>query len=351
MGRLIQMEDQMYEIVGMGSALLDFQAEVSEDVLNQLGVKKAGMTLVDPHYQLEVLTRLREEFAVKNIQVSSGGSAVNTLAGYANFGGKALLIAKMGNDENGQSYLSDLKNNGIAFHGELTPEKMTGTCLALITPDAERSMLTSLAVAVELGPDDLQTEEIKKAKVLYMEGYLWDSPTARKACLEAIEIARANNTKVAFTFSDAFCVNRHLQDFVQLAQNKLDILFCNEHEALAATKCSRIEDAFAEMKSWCDKTFISVGAKGALASEHRGASTCEVPTWDCKLVDKLGAGDLFASGVLHGIIQNRTMKESAYLGCYAATRVIQQMSARLIESLQPHIEEAVKGPGARAAIA
>jgi sugar/nucleoside kinase (ribokinase family) len=210
-------------------------------------------------------------------------------------------------------------------------------------------MLTSLGVAIELSKKDLDVEVIKQTPILYIEGYLWDSPTAREACLEAIKIAKENGNKVAFTYSDGFCVDRHKQDFIELAQSKVDILFCNESEAKAATNHRQAQHAFEEMCTWTDMLFVSTGPKGCLVSADKGKQKEEVPTWDAKLVDKLGAGDLFASGVLFGLKNNKSLKECAYLGCFSATRVIQQMSARLDDSLSKQVEVALKGPGANAA--
>lgn len=333
-----------YDLVGLGNALLDFQVEVKEETLKNLDATKGGMTLVEPNYQLRTLSVLREEFGNKEIQVSSGGSAANTLAGFASYGGKSLLIGKIGSDDNGRAYKEDAQRVGVDFHTHKESATPTGTCLALITPDAERTMLTSLGAAIELSTEDLNIEAIKNSEYLYIEGYLWDSPSAREACIEAINIAKAAGKKVAFTFSDAFCVDRHKDDFVKLAKEHIDILFCNEHEAKATLDTATPDEAFQEMKAWVDYLCVSTGPKGALVSEDKGAKTDQVPTWDIKLVDKLGAGDLFASGVLFGLARGKTLRECAYLGCYSATRVIQQMSARLDSPLQENIDEALAGP-------
>jgi len=338
-----------YDLVGIGNALLDFQIEVPEKILEELQIKKGSMTLVEPNYQLKVLSLLREKFNASNFKMSSGGSAANSLAGFSNYGGKSLLIGKLGQDENGAFYQKDLNACGVQFSSKTTTELPTGTCLALITPDAERTMLTSLGAAVELNTKDLDVDALKHSDFLYIEGYLWDSPSARAACLEAASIAKQNHTKVAFTYSDAFCVKRHFKDFLDLAKNKIDILFCNEHEAKAATETEDISKAFEEIAKWSPTVCVSIGPKGALVAEQAGKKTDRVATWDAKLVDKLGAGDLFASGVLFGLSQQRTLKEAAYLGCFSATRVIEQMSARLTQDLSKEIDQALQGPGKNAA--
>jgi len=338
-----------YELVGLGNALLDFQIEVPESTLQELSINKGSMTLVEANYQLKTLAILREKYHSSDFIVSSGGSAANTLAGFVSYGGKAFLIGKLGDDDNGRSYSLDLQKCGLGFNAKPAKDLPTGTCLALITPDAERTMLTSLGVAIELSKADLDIEMIKNTPLLYIEGYLWDSPTAREACLEATRIATENGNKVAFTFSDGFCVDRHRDDFVSFAKDKIDILFCNDAEARAAVKGDDTRAAFDEISKWVDTLCLSTGPKGCLMSSRRGAEKEEVPTWDAKLVDKLGAGDLFASGVLYGLSKGKTLKECAYLGCFSATRVIQQMSARLSDKLSDQVEIALQGPGATAA--
>lgn len=340
-----------YDLVGIGNALLDFQVEVPDTALEKMNIKKGSMTLVEAGAQLQTLTRLREELNISDFEVSSGGSAVNTLAGFANFGGKTFLIAKMGDDENGRRYLKDLQDCGIGFEGKLASGKDTGTCLAAITPDAERTMMTSLGAAIELDTQDLSEEALKNTKILYIEGYLWDSPTAREACRKAIKTVKESGGKIAFTFSDSFCVDRHHQDFMDLVKNDLDILFCNEAEAIAAAKTKTAEEALQVFAKTCEKVFISIGPRGALASENFGKKTESVSTWDVKLVDKLGAGDLFAAGALYGLSQNKSLQECAFLGCYSATRVIQQMSARLTDDLSQCFETAIKGPTTKTAAA
>jgi len=340
------MTSKKFDLVGIGNALLDFQLEVKEAILDEFQVKKASMTLVEATHQLKLLSILREEKGHKSMNISSGGSAANTMAGFSNFGGKAAFIGKLGNDENGKIYVQDLEKCGVSFSGKLEKDLITGSCLALITPDAERTMLTSLGAAIELAESDIDPELIKVSGTIYIEGYLWDSPSARKACQLAIKIARKNNVKVAMSFSDAFCVDRHRDDFMGLLKSKsLDYLFCNEAEALSAAQTKEIQKAFESLSTLCDHCYISTGPRGALASEDFGKTKEQVSTWDVELVDKIGAGDLFASGVLYGIIQNKSLKERAFLGCYSATRIIQQMSARLNGiSLAEELSIALKGP-------
>lgn len=332
------------DIVGIGNALLDFQIEVPAKALTELKLEKSSMQLVEPDFQLKTLAELRTRFEGSDFQISSGGSAANTLAGVANYGLNATFVGKLGKDENGETYANDLKSIGVEFRGGTHKELPTGTCLALITPDAERTMLTSLGGSVELTKADLDIEAISNAPITFFEGYLWDSPIAKESCEEALKIAHQNGRKIAMTFSDAHCVERHLEEFIHVAKSKVDILFCNEAEAMAAAETKDIRKAFETLKEWCDTVCISTGPKGAMMSMGYGKETFETPTWDVKVVDKLGAGDLFASGVLYGILREKSIKECTYLGCYAATRVIQQMSARLSENLADDLDVALQGP-------
>lgn len=332
-----------YDVAGLGNALLDFQVKVPFEALDDLKVVKNSMTLVSEADQLKALSYIKTKYH-SQLQISSGGCTANSLAGLANYGGSGFFFGRVSNDENGGHYEEDLQSCGLQTHISRASQGHTGTCLALITPDAERTMLTHLGVAVDLSENDIQADPIAESAIVYIEGYLWDSPSARKASLKAMEIAKSQNKKIAFTFSDSFCVQRHFEDFLNLAKNKIDILFCNDAEAMTATKAKSPREAFQNLKDWTEIVCMTAGPDGAFLSERSAKTQEELKTWDVKLVDKLGAGDLFASGVLFGLSKKKSLKESGYLGCYAATRVIQQMGARLLVELKPDIDQACKGP-------
>lgn len=338
-----------YDVLGVGNALLDYQVEVPNSFLEEHGLKKGSMSLVDAATQDHLLKEVRNRFSNSQIRTTSGGCAANTLAGFANFGGKAFFVGKVGTDDNGKTYEADLKSArvDVALHPE--SKKPTGTCLALITPDAERTMLTHLGIATELSPKDISGDKIQASEIIYIEGYLWDPPSGRSASQEAIKVAKQLGKRVAFTYSDSFCVSRHHADFVSLAKSSIDILFCNESEALAATGEKNVGSAFRVMKDWANIVTITTGPRGALLSHAKERMTEEIGTWNVKLVDKLGAGDLFAAGFLFGISQGRSLRESGFLGCYSATKIIQQVSARLSEDLSKQISIAIKGPTAEMA--
>ncbi len=333
-----------YDVFGVGNALLDYQVEVPFDFLERHGITKGSMTLVDSETQQKLIQEIYDRYGVSSIRRTSGGCAANTLAGLSSYGGTGYFTGKIARDDNGNYYRSDLSKASITFEVPAGNSDRTGTCLALITPDAERTMLTNLGIAIHLDEKDIHPEAIQASKIVYIEGYLWDSPSARRASLEAIQMAKDSGSKVAFTYSDSFCVDRYREDFENLTKSKIDILFCNEAEALHATKTKDIQEAFSIIRTWSDVVCTTTGPRGALLSSGGGKEIVEIPTWDVKLVDKLGAGDLFASGMLYGLITNRPLAEAGYLGCFAATRVIQQISARLTERLSESLEVARKGP-------
>ena len=332
------------QLLGIGNALLDHQIEVPFEFLKTHQLIKGSMSLVGTDTQKQMLREIHNQFGGHQMKKASGGCAANTLAGFSNYGGKGFFVGKVGNDESGKFYKTDLEKAGIRFDLSMSDEDHTGSCLALITPDVELTMLTHLGVAVKLSDNDITTEVIEAAEMIYVEGYLWDSPSARQASIKAMDIAKSKGRKVAFTFSDSFCVSRHKEDFIRYAKSHIDILFCNESEALDATGAKDVHEAFQILRHWSDKVFVTIGPRGALLSDKTKNVQEQIPTWEVKLVDKLGAGDLFASGALFGLSTQKSLKECGYLGCYSATKVIQQISARLDEDLSRQITTALRGP-------
>lgn len=333
-----------YQLYGVGNALLDYQVHVPFAFLEKHGFERGSMTLVDAELQHRIIKEIKANLGAHAIKQTSGGCAANTLAGFVNYGGSAYFVGKTANDEHGRFYRDDLIHCGVAFETPHGDSDHTGTCLALITPDAERTMLTHLGIATHMSKRDIRADKIAEAEIVYIEGYLWDPPGGREASMEAITIAKQKGKRVSFTYSDSFCVERHHEDFVGLAKAKVDILFCNEAEALRATNTTRVHDAFRIMKEWSEIVCITIGAKGALLSDRATRTVEELPTWEVKLVDKLGAGDLFAAGTLYGLTQKKSLREAGFLGCYSATRIIEQVSARLEVSLKSSIPEACLGP-------
>ncbi len=335
-----------YQLLGLGNALLDFQVEVPFEFLEEQGLKKGSMTLVTEAQQRKLMESVLKKFGANTLRQTSGGCSANTLAGFANFGGKGAFIGKVGKDPHGSIYERSLTEANIESALKTSVDAPTGTCIALITPDAERTMVTHLGISVQLGVGDCNWKMVEDSDIVHIEGYLWDSPSAREASLKAIEIARSKGNKVSFTYSDSWCVDRHRVDFLELTRNKLDIVFANEAEALKATGTEKADEAFRIMRDWVPTLCMTLGSRGAYLSDKLTGTAEHIPTWNVAVVDKLGAGDLFAAGFLYGWTHEKNLRQSGFLGCYAATKVIQQVSARLDDDLSKNIDIAVEGPTA-----
>lgn len=316
------MNDPTYDVFAVGNALVDIQARVSADFLKQHAITKGVMTLVDVQRQKELLSLLSGEPLV----TSSGGSACNTVVGLAGFGGTGYYAGKVGRDAYGTFFQSELQ--GLGIRSDVPPvDAATGTCLVLVTPDADRTMLTCLSASVLLAADDVRTDELGRARYVYVEGYLWDSPGPRQACLLAMAEARRLGVKVAFSYSDPFCVARARSDFQRLTREQVDLVFCNSDEACMITGASDGPDACRQIAAWGPDVYVTLGAEGAcFASGH---AFHFIPAFPTVAVDSNGAGDLFAGGALFGLCRGYTPANAGRLGSYAASRVVAQIGPRL----------------------
>jgi sugar/nucleoside kinase (ribokinase family) len=319
------------DVYGVGNALVDVQVQVKEDFLLAHGLEKGVMTLVTARKQQELLELVGD----LEKKISPGGSACNTVVGLAGFGGRAYYAGKVGDDEHGSFFQSALTEVGIRStvnrgHGS------TGTCLVMITPDADRTMQTSLGASIELDEDDIQAGLVGESRYVYVEGYLWDSPGPQRACRRAMEIARARGVPVAFTYSDPFCVKRSAEDFRSLSRFSVDLVFCNEEEARMITANPDRAEACREIASWGPTVFMTAGADGAFYA--RGRENGRIQPFKVKAVDTNGAGDLFAGGVLYGLTHGLALAEAGKLGAYAAARVVSLVGPRLDEGLAGEVE-------------
>lgn len=317
-----------YDVYGVGNALLDIQARVADSVLTDLRFSKGIMTLVDEETQEQVLGKLD---GVK-INRCAGGSAANTIMGVADFGGKAAYVGKVGQDETGGVYMDDMRKMGVHINSQPI-ETRTGTCVVLITEDAQRTMLTNLAASSQLGPDDIVESEIKKAKYVYIEGYLFGGEPTKSAALKAIELAKKNGVKVAFTVSDPFLIQYNRDLFLQLIEGPVDLLFCNLDEARALTgKHDPIECA-QEIHKHAENVALTLGGDGSILMHEGQVIPIEGVT--CQAVDTTGAGDMYAAGILYGITNGLSWKQAGHLASHAASRVVAQMGARLQRRFTP----------------
>ncbi len=326
-----------YDVYGVGNALVDIQAHVSDDVLSQLDYAKGIMTLVDEDTQQQVLGIIGDV----DTHRCAGGSAANTIMGIADFGGKAAYCGKTANDEIGEFFLKDMREGGVAIDVTPTDDGQTGTCAVLITDDAQRTMLTYLGVSPALSPDDIDETEIQQATYVYIEGYLFSGESTRAAALRAMELAKANNVKVALTVSDPFLIQYHKDEFWKLIEGPVDLLFCNLEEARALTGKHDAIDCAHEIHQHAENVALTLGEDGSLLM-HDGASI-PIEGVNVKAVDTTGAGDMYAAAILYGITNGLTWKQSGHLASHAAGRVVSQLGARLrVPFTRNEIDELLK---------
>ena len=310
------------DVLAIGNAIVDVIATADEAFLAEQQLAKGSMRLIDA----AEATRLYGAMGVA--REMSGGSGANAAAGIAALGSKVAFVGRVADDQLGQVFAHDIRAAGVEY---LTPFADTGNptarCLILVTPDAQRTMNTFLGASQDLTRADVDYELVKAAGITYLEGYLWDPPLPREAMVVALEVARANHRKVAFTLSDAFCVERHRADFRDLADGRVDILFANETEICSLFEVADFDTAARAIAGKLPIAVITRGEKGAVVLA--GGETIEVPAEPvAKIVDTTGAGDLFAAGFLHGLAQGRDLKVCAQFGAIAAAEVISHYGAR-----------------------
>jgi fructokinase len=312
-----------YQIVGVGNALVDVLAHCEDSFLAEMGIDKGVMQLIDTDRASELYSKMAAA------QEVSGGSGANTIAGIAALGGRTGFMAKVRDDQLGRIFAHDIQAQGTDFVTKQAPSdhpNETGRCLILVTPDGERSMNTYLGVSCELSADDLDVDMLADTDWVYLEGYLFDSPANQAAFVSAIEAVKAVGGKVALTLSDPFCVDRHRDAFRVLVQEYVDLLFCNEHEMQALYQTDTLEAAMDIAATEVEIVACTASEKGAYilhAGEkiHARATATEV-------VDATGAGDLFAAGFMHGLINDRDLMTCGTMGCLAAAEAISHMGAR-----------------------
>lgn len=311
-----------YDVYGVGNALVDIQARITDGTLDTLRFAKGVMTLVDEKTQMRVLA----EIDGAKITRCAGGSAANTIMGVADFGGKAAYAGKVGSDSLGEFFLEDMRKMGVTIEVPVT-DGQTGTCVVLITGDAQRTMLTHLGLSATLGPNDVQESEIQKAKYVYVEGYLFTGAETKAAAMQAIELAKANGVKVAFTVSDPFLIHNFKDEFWRLIEGPVDLLFCNLEESRALTGMQDPIECAREIHRHAENVALTLGPNGSILM-HQGESI-PIEGVAVEAVDTTGAGDMYAAGLLYGITNGLTWKQSGHLASHAAARIVGQLGARL----------------------
>ena len=307
------------KILGIGNAIVDVICKVDEKFIAQNNLTKSTMKLVDEMELKKLLSKLKIEETV------SGGSVANSIVGLSQLGNKVGFIGKVSDDKLGNKYEEGLKRENVKFFYSKKKEVIpTGTCLILITPDSERTMVTFLGTAGKINENDIDTNAVEKSEILFLEGYLWDEGEPKKAFEKAIK--KAN--KVAMSLSDLFCVERHKTHFLDLVRNKLDITFANEQEIMSLINAKDIKTVINFAKELKKLIIVTRGEKGAVAINKEEIVEC-VAKENLKIKDLTGAGDLFASGFLHGHVNGKSLKESLDIGTEMSSKVIQIIGARI----------------------
>ena len=307
------------KILGIGNAIVDVLCQVSDEFLTQHSLTKSTMKLIDEAEFKKLLLSLEIEETI------SGGSVANSIVGLSQLGNQVGFIGKISDDELGQKYEYGLKKEKVKFLYKKKQEEMpTGSCLILITPDSERTMCAFLGTAGKINDNDIKKEDIKNAEMVFLEGYLWDEGDPKKAFDKAI----AHSKKVAMSLSDLFCVERHKPHFMELVKNKLDIIFANEQEILSLIGSETFEEAISFSKEIKKNIIITRGEKGAVSINEDQVTEVSAQS-NLKVKDLTGAGDLFAAGYLHGVINQLNVKQCLIKGTELSSKIIQKIGARI----------------------
>ena len=307
------------KILGIGNAIVDVLCKVSDEFLKENSLIKGTMKLVDEKEFNNLLSLLKIEETI------SGGSVANSIVGLSQLGNNVGFIGKISDDTFGKKYEEGLIKENVKYLYSKKKEILpTGTCLILITPDSERTMCTFLGTAGKINENDISPQTIKNSEIIFLEGYLWDEGEPKKAFEKAISYAKT----VAMSLSDLFCVERHKKEFLNLANNRLDIIFANEQEILSLLNTKSLEEVIDFAKQIDKKIIVTRGNKGAMSINNKEVTECSAKT-NLNIIDLTGAGDLFASGYLHGYINNLSEKDCLIKATEMSSKIIQKIGARI----------------------
>jgi adenosine kinase len=329
------MADAKYDVLGIGNAIFDVLVRTDEKFLADHGMTKGSMALIDEARAASIYRDMGPATTM------SGGSAANTIVGVASFGARASYVGKVKQDEVGKLYTHDIRSAGVAFDTRPAADgPATGCSYILVTGDGERTMNTYLGAAQNLVPADIDPAEIAAAKIVYLEGYLWDPKDAKDAFVKAATIAHGAGRQVALTLSDAFCVDRYRDEFIELMRKgTVDIAFANEAELHSLYQTSDFDTALKALRQDVKLGVVTRSEKGCMVASKEGVVS--VPASPIKeLVDTTGAGDLYAAGFLYGYTTGRSLKDCGDLGSLAAGLVIQQIGPRPRQNLRREAEQA-----------
>ncbi len=323
------MTDAKYDVLGIGNAIFDVLVRTDEAFLSRHGMTKGSMALIDEARAAAIYGDMGPATEM------SGGSAANTIVGLASFGARAAYVGKVKDDQIGKLYTHDIRAAGVAFDTKPAPGgPATGCSYILVTGDGERTMNTYLGAAQDLTPDDIDAAQIAAARIVYLEGYLWDPKNAKEAFVKASEIAHQAGRQVALTLSDSFCVDRYRDEFLGLMRNgTVDLVFANEAELHSLYETSDFDTALKQLRIDARLGVVTRSEKGCVVASGEGVIS--VPAFPiAQMVDTTGAGDLFAAGFLFGLVLGAGYENAGRLGALAAAEVIQHIGARPQVSLK-----------------
>jgi len=323
-----------YDVLGLGNAIVDVIAEAEDRALDRLDLAKGTMTLVDEARMLALYEGMGPAVEM------SGGSCANTMAALASLGASAAYVGKVQNDQLGEVFRHDIGAAGVDFPTPpLAGGPPTARCLIFVTRDAQRTMATYLGACVELGPGDVDEADVAAAKIVYLEGYLWDRPGAKAACLKAAELAHRHGRQVALTLSDPFCVDRWRAEFADLIARHVDILIANEAEICSLYGTNQLHEAAERVRDQVRVAALTCSADGSLLVTGGRTQPIEAAQV-ARLVDTTGAGDLYAAGLLYGLAHDLPPPACGRLGSLAAAEVLGHYGARSQRPLAPLVDAA-----------
>ena len=314
-----------YHVYGIGNALVDIDVSLEDALLESMKVEKGVMTLIDEDRHFELLSHVSELNQVKGC----GGSAANTLIAVSQLGGRGFYSCKVANDHAGDIFIKDLMNHGLDSNLNMTNrcDGVTGKCLVMVTPDAERTMNTHLGITETLSVDEVDEKSLCESEYLYMEGYVVTSPTGRKAAIHAREIAEKNGVKTSITLSDPNMTRFFKQGLLEMIGERVDLLFCNQEEALLFADTGSVDDAIDYLKAYSQSFVMTKGESGALLFD--GEQLIDIPTTPVQALDTVGAGDMFAGAFLYGITHGYEWGDAVKLANRASAEVVSIYGSRL----------------------
>ncbi len=329
------------DVYALGHALVDIRVQVQDSIFTELGLEKGNRYLTGRDRQEEILQMLLGSDSIDSarkagkLQTAAGGSAANTAYGISQLGGRAGFCGKVANDSLGALYAAHMRQSGVVFK-EKPEQGMTGTCVVLISEDAQRTMLTYLGISGEIGYENVDEELLKHSRYIYLEGYLFESERTVQTLLRAVAFARKNGVRIALTASDVFCIDRHRDLFLQLIQNDVDLLFANAQEARALSRSDNDEAALHVLSSWCENVAVTDGGRGSMVSFN--GEVTKIAPYIVSAVDTTGAGDAYAAGLLYGITSGRTVSESGMIASFFSAKVVAQIGPRYSGDIKPELK-------------